>query len=195
MKRRPLVILLFLVLAGVGLVVWNASRDTRANTFLLADGSELIFRGVTVGTNHSRCLGNLFQRMTAWIPGQIGDAIHGKTVVKASASSSTRAVFWFLLRKNPTMSGFALNQPAPVGGEKALLRYQWEDEEGNDFGGSSFITWQQLPSGDLVTYFYSYGVDLNSPTIHLKLSTLCGPTDKWIATEFTAPNPHYRKQP
>jgi len=195
MKRRLLLILFVLLVAGGGLFVWNASRDARADTFALADGSVLEFHGFTSGTNHSYCFGNPLQRMAARIPGKLGEMLHGKTVVKAPASASESAVFWFLIRTNSASAKFDMIRPLQDGGRKAMLRCKWQDDGGNDFGGSTRITLKQLPSGDLATYFSSYGVDLNSPTVHLKLSIWCGPGDKMIGAEFVAPNPLYRKQP
>src|SRR5687767_8565790 len=100
MKRRTLLFLFSLLVVGVGAFVWKSSREAPARTFLLADGSQLTFRGITIGTNHSHCLGNPLQRMAARIPGRLGEILHGRTVIKARASASESVVFWFLLRTN-----------------------------------------------------------------------------------------------
>src|SRR6266511_2341436 len=111
MKRRPLLILIILLVAGAGLFVWKSSRAARAETFLLADGSQLTFRGITVGTNHSHCFGNVFQRMAARIPGRIGEILSGNTLRKAPGSPSTNMVFWFLVRKNPSLLQYVHTPP------------------------------------------------------------------------------------
>jgi hypothetical protein len=116
MKRRPLLILSFLLVAGVGLFVWNASRDALARTFLLADGSHLRFRALTAGTNYSGCCGNPFQRLAARIPGRLGEMLSGGDCI----------------RKNPSLPQFSYVISRPNGRAKALFRYQLVDDQGHE---------------------------------------------------------------
>jgi hypothetical protein len=181
MKRRPLLFLLFLLVAGVGLFVWKSLRDAGANTFLLADGSQLTFRGITAGTNHSYICGNPLQRLGAWIPGRLGEMLSGGELAMSQGYYSTNLIVWFCIRKNPSMVQFSYVIPGPNGRAKALFRYQLVDDLGHE-----------LP--DLMST-YSANFPPASPTVRFKLTIWRGPADEEESTEFIAPNPLYRKKP
>jgi hypothetical protein len=195
MKRRPLLILLFVLVAGGGLFVWNATRDTQARTFLLADGSQLTFRAITVGTNHSYCFGNVFQRVAARIPGKLGDKLHGKTVVKAPGWRGTNVVFWFYVRKNPVLTSFVNIHQMPDGEERELFWMQPAFPKVDRSLRTTFSGRLRLPSGDLSEYCQVTNLPHTLPIVRLKLTIWRGPADEEESVEFTAPNPFYRKEP
>ena len=195
MKSRPLLIVLFVLVVGVGFFVWRSSRDAQTDTFTLADGSVLEFRGITVGSNHSYCFGNAFQRMAARIPGKLGDKLHANTVVKLTQSQKPPMVSWFVIRRSPGLAEFRLVQPRPDGRANALFRFELRDDRGSELSRLSSYIHHQLPSGDLAMMVLITNLPPTLPTIRLKLNIWRGPEDQHESAEFTAPNPLYRKQP
>jgi len=195
MKRRPLLMLFVLLVAGVGLFVWKSSRAAPDKIFMLADGSQLTFLAFTAGTNHSHCFGNPLQRVAAGIPGRLGEILSGGTLIKYPVSSSTNLVFWFSIRKNPSLASFNTVQPLANGRARALFRFRFKDDKGDDLPGSVFRSERQFRSGNVGMFTYSTNLPPASPTIRLKLTTWRGPADEEESTEFIAPNPRYRQQP
>src|SRR5438046_1140580 len=121
MRRQRLLILLLLP-PVVGLLLWQAIRDPRGHSYMLADGSKIIFFGVTVGTNHVCSFGGLLQQMIARLPAKLRDKFADATLIRAIQDGQTNAVFWFRLRKNPALKEFVYIQPTTNGGARALFR-------------------------------------------------------------------------
>jgi hypothetical protein len=193
MKRQSLLILLFLLVAGAGLFVWNVRHNTDARTFRLADGSQLTFRAVTVGTNHTYCFGNVFQRIAARIPGKLFDKLLGDTVVNAPAYSATHVVFWFHVRKHPDLASFDYIQLLPNGAASTLYRIQPLDAAGNRLQTGLSGARAIFGSGDLGEGWAVTNLPPTLPTIRLKLSIWRGPEHEHDFAELTTPNPLYKE--
>jgi hypothetical protein len=177
------------------LVVWNASPGTQARTFLLADGSQLTFRGITVGTNHSYCFGNPFQHVAARIPGRLGEEWSGRTSVTAWSAPSNNVVFWFRVRKGSDSDSVETSRGIHDGSGNALYRFTFKDDGGKDVLNTEFYEGRNTRSGDGVMFVFCPKLSRASRTVRLKLTILRGPEDQEESAEFTASSPLYRKQP
>jgi hypothetical protein len=195
MKRWSLLILLFLLVAGVGLFLSDALHRRHSRTFRLADGSELTFRATTVGTNHSYCFGNVFQRIAARIPGHLFDKLVGNTVVNAPSYSATHVVFWFDVKKNPALASFDNIRRLPNGAAFSLYWMQPLDMMGNTLQKHGWGVQATFGSGDLGVGCLVTNLPPTLSTIRLKLRIWRGPADEHDFAEITAPNPLYQKKP
>ena len=195
MKRRSLLILSFLLVAGVGLFISDALHHRHSRTFPLSDGSQLTFRAITVGTNHSYCFGNVFQRIAARIPGNLFDKLLGNTVVNGPAYSATQVVFWFHVRKNPALASFDNIRVLPNGAAFSLYRMEPLDAAGNRLQKHQNGVEATFRSGDLGVGRAVTNLPPSLSTIRLKLSIWRGPADEHDFAEVTAPNPLYQKKP
>src|SRR2546426_2363253 len=63
--RGTLIVLGLLVLGTAAILLWRYLDRQPATRVVMGDGTEVILRAVTVGTNHSYVAGNLFQRVLA----------------------------------------------------------------------------------------------------------------------------------
>ncbi len=70
-KRRNFIVLFVALLVTVVVITLIFFNDPSSRTFTLSNGDTLIFRGLSVGTNHNHCFGNLLQRMAARLPGSV----------------------------------------------------------------------------------------------------------------------------
>jgi hypothetical protein len=194
-KRRPLLILLFVFVAGVGLFVWRSARDARAESFVMLDGSRIAFQAVTVGTNQSHCFGNVFQRMAARIPGRLGEIMHGGTVFRFPTGSPTDVILWFREREDSSLTNFSLGIPASGSSSPGRRRIKLKDDQGNGLHGGNCRSVGPFHSGDIVLFVFSTNVPPSSRTIHVQLESWRGSKDWRVNGEFVVPNPLYRKQP
>jgi len=194
MKRRPLLILLFLLVAGGGLFVWNASHDAQAESFVMVDGSRITFQAVTVGTNHSYCFGNVFQRLAARIPGRLGEITHGGTVFRFPTGSPTDVILWFRQREDSSRTNDNLVSPTSGTRSKVYCRIKLKDDQGNGLSGGNGRSVGPFHSGDFAMFVFSTNVPPNSRMIRVRLESWYGTNDWRISGEFVVPNPLYRKQ-
>jgi hypothetical protein len=195
MKRRPLLILLVLLVVGGGLFVWKSSRDAKTETFVMLDGTQITFQAVTVGTNQSYCFGNIFQRLAARIPGRLGDILNGGTVYRFPTDSPNDVIFWFRHREDSSRTNFNLIPPTSGASSMMYYRIKLKDDQGNELRGSTCRSVGQFPSGDFALFVLSTNVPTSSRTVRVRLEAWHGPSDWRESGEFTAPNPLYRKQP
>ena len=195
MKRQRLLLLLPAA-ALIGLLLWLALRDPQGQARVLADGSKIIFLGVTVGTNHSRSYGSVWQRMIARLPGSLRDKFADTTLIQASHSGQTNVAFWFRVQKNPALKEFVHIQPTTNGGARALFRFRFKDELGQNLTNPGYILRHQLPSADYAYVAWATNFPSTSREVHLWLSRLPLPQEeREPADEFRTPNPMYRDKP
>lgn len=155
-KRGLLLVVLLLLVAGTGLLFWSVTSPVRGTAFVLANGEQIIFRDLSVGSNSTHCYGNIFQRMAARIPGPIGDKLSGDTRAEAWTYKDTDVAFWFLYRgaKRPISS----------------LNIRLSDDDG--FEASPFFETRefQLKEGETGLYLNAGILPRRSRTMTLHLS-------------------------
>lgn len=194
MKRQRLFILLSLV-AMAGLLLWQFRRDPRGRVYALADGSKIIFLGVTVGTNHIRSYGGLLQQMIASLPGPLRDKFADTTLIRANIDGQTNAVFWFRIRKNPALKKFVYIQPTTNGGAKALFRSKFKDELGqnltNNIYNNIYGLQNELPSGDYAYAAWATNFPSTSREVRLWMYRPPVSQEEVQPLEFRALNPFY----
>src|SRR5690349_3687828 len=81
-----------LVVAMVGVVWWDL-RQSAARTFTLPNGSQVYFRGATIGRNASMDFGSFQERMLRHMPKELG--WKQKRHVFAHKAEQQVLTFWF----------------------------------------------------------------------------------------------------
>jgi len=159
---------------------------------MLADGSKIIFLGVTDGTNHIRSYGGLLQQMIARLPAKLRDKFADATLIRAIQDGQTNAVFWFRLRKNPALKEFVYIQPTTNGGARALFRLKFKDDLGQNHTNTVHTERHRLPSGDDAWAAWATNYPSTSREVHLWLYRPPVPGEEGQPFEFRAPNPSYQ---
>lgn len=180
-KRKRLLIALLLATGTIAALVLIFSSKVEGTTLRLTNGERLTFCTVTVGSKTTYCYGNVFQRMAARIPGQLGDKLSGGTRAESWHYSDSNMVFWFRCEGGV--------------GVFDRIRFRVVDEQGIESDPYFDNNHVYSDSSTVICYLHAGILPRRSRHIRLRISE----ADKWDVPlpigEFRIPNPLYGNFP